>query len=197
MVSSNNELHSESQVHKVKCMEQDNDLSFTNILFIGAAIYCHTCSSKKSWDDCSPQNVQIHSCPAISTVCYTTHRVSGRNGSEIHYYQRGCGTLDFCTGEECARHGQWCQVNCCNTDACNKSTFVTANYMTYPVIGLLAAVHLFWQTLGTMLFLVKSSQSSLVRVTRLGTAELLLNKTCFVCNSQFFHFHQLPTAAKV
>ena len=127
----------------VKCTEQDNDLSFTIIFLIGAALYCHICYSEKSWEDCSAENEQIYSCPPFSTVCYTTHRVSSHNGSEIHHYQRGCGELDFCNGEECVRHGQWCKVNCCNTNACNKSTFVTANYMMCPLIGLLTAVHLF------------------------------------------------------
>lgn len=181
----------------VKCAEQDNDLSFTIIFFvlIGSALYCHTCYSEKSWEDCSAENEQIYSCPPIHTVCYTTHRVSSHNGSEIHHYQRGCGQLHFCNGEECVRHGQWCKVTCCNTDVCNKSTFVAANYMTCPLIGLLTAVYLFWQTLGTMLSLVNLSQSSFVPVTRLRRAELLLLLSyyyCFVCYSQLFHFHRLP-----
>ena len=189
----------------VKCAEQDNDLSFTIIFFvlIGSALYCHTCYSEKSWEDCSAENEQIYSCPPIHTVCYTTHRVSSHNGSEIHHYQRGCGQLHFCNGEECVRHGQWCKVTCCNTDVCNKSTFVATNYMTCPLIGLLTAVYLFWQTLGTMLSLVNLSQSSFVPVTRLRRAELLQKKpvscvilSCFIfTGSRTMKMHL--TAAKV
>ena len=123
-------------------------MSFSNDYFAAAAaLYCHICLSKESWHDCSDQKESIYAqCPPTLTVCYKTHRVLRHNGSEIHYYQKGCGSLDFCNGKECVRQGQWCQVNCCNADACNKSTVPTANYITCVLVGLLTAAHPFGRT---------------------------------------------------
>ena len=108
----------------------------------GAALYCNFCESTESSDDCGDHN-EHHICPDVNTVCYETHRVKNNSGTEDHFYQRGCGIVQFCDGRECVTQGQWCEVHCYNKDARNKSPTMTLNCMTGVMVGLLTTAHLF------------------------------------------------------
>ena len=96
--------------------------------------------STQSWADCADKNVR-RTCPEDMTVCYKLQRVENNNGTEVHFYQKGCGILEFCNGEECVMQGQRCKVDCCNTDACNESSTLNLKYMMHVLVGLLTAAY--------------------------------------------------------
>ena len=107
--------------------------------FAGTGLNCHICDPSKSWDECNEKSSQ-YKCPEKMQVCYKTHSVEFNNDEEVHRYRKGCGTEVFCTGQECKEKGTWCDVQCCNTDACNESTVWNANCRTFIVLALLTAV---------------------------------------------------------
>ncbi|XP_027058327.1 uncharacterized protein LOC113685065 isoform X3 [Pocillopora damicornis] len=114
-------------------------ISWTLVFSKGTGLNCHICDPSKSWDECNEKSSQ-YKCPEKMQVCYKTHSVEFNNDEEVHRYRKGCGTEVFCTGQECKEKGTWCDVQCCNTDACNESTVWNANCRTFIVLALLTAV---------------------------------------------------------
>ncbi|XP_078360652.1 uncharacterized protein LOC144644944 isoform X3 [Oculina patagonica] len=117
-------------------------IAFVWIFSEGEALYCNFCHSNKSWDECDSENKQDHCGNDATYVCFKIHRLEMINDKEIHHYYKGCGPQQFCTGQECAEHGQACKVHCCNTDACNESRILYVNYITCITLALLTATHL-------------------------------------------------------
>ncbi|XP_027058326.1 uncharacterized protein LOC113685065 isoform X2 [Pocillopora damicornis] len=114
-------------------------IGFAWMFYKGTGLNCHICDPSKSWDECNEKSSQ-YKCPEKMQVCYKTHSVEFNNDEEVHRYRKGCGTEVFCTGQECKEKGTWCDVQCCNTDACNESTVWNANCRTFIVLALLTAV---------------------------------------------------------
>lgn len=135
-------------------------------LFLGEALNCNFCYSNKSWYECDSTSEQ-RPCPEHK-VCIKIHRLVKQGENEIHHYNKGCLPSSNCNGEECKDYGQSCRVDCCNTDGCNGSMFLNANYMTLLTLALLIIVHFLWifvilskktlQTLYTSSFVFKHRQ---------------------------------------
>lgn len=111
-------------------------------LFLGEALNCSFCYSNKSWYECDSRSEQ-RSCTEHK-VCIKLHRQVKQGENEIHHYSKGCLPSSNCNGEVCKDHGQSCQIDCCNTDGCNGSMFLNANYMTLLTFALLIIVHFLW-----------------------------------------------------
>ena len=111
------------------------------VYFSGSALVCNLCDSFESWDDCEDNRI-IVDCSSVDPefdVCLKAHRATKSNASETHIYTKRCGYQEQCNGEQCKEYGDWCQVDCCNTNMCNASTPVRAAYLTCLFLGILTA----------------------------------------------------------
>ena len=111
-------------------------------LFSGEALYCNLCFSSESWSDCDSTS-KLYDCnPADGEdTCIKVHRLEKKGEKEIHHYSKSCMPSTECSGEECNYYGQSCRVDCCNTDACNGSVFLNANYMTFWMFAMVIIAH--------------------------------------------------------
>ena len=123
-----------------------NMIVITKNIIADSALRCNMCQSEKSWNQCQENGI-IVDCSSEDPsfdVCFKVHIVKKMaNDSVKHFYKRGCGYQESCNGEQCKQQGDWCLVNCCNTDNCNASLAVKASiYLTYSLVGISIAFHL-------------------------------------------------------
>ena len=106
-------------------------------LFLGEELKCYSCHSNKSWSHCESTRKQQHCDRGVKEdTCIKLHRLKIEDEKETHYYSKGCVPSSLCSGEECKEHGQGCRVDCCNTEYCNGSVFLNANYMTILMLAM-------------------------------------------------------------
>ena len=111
-------------------------------LFSGEALYCNQCFSNESWNDCDSTSKLHHCNPAHDEdTCIKIHRLKKKGEKEIHYYSKSCMPSIQCSGQECKDYGQSCRVDCCNTDACNGSVFLNANYIIFLMLAIVIIAH--------------------------------------------------------
>ena len=123
-----------------------NMIVITKNIIADSALRCNMCQSEKSWNQCQ-ENGRIVDCSSADPdfdVCFQVHIVEKMADDSVkHSYKRGCGYQELCSGEQCKQQGDWCLVNCCNTDNCNASLAVKASiYLTYSLVGISIAFHL-------------------------------------------------------
>ena len=123
------------------------NIVITKNIIADSALRCNICDSEKSWNHCQENRI-IVDCSSAGTdpdfdVCFKVHIAAKMaDNSEKHFYRRGCGYQELCSGEQC-KNGDWCVVNCCNTDNCNASLVVKASiYLTYSLAGISMFFHL-------------------------------------------------------
>ena len=98
----------------------------------GDALRCYHCSSKESWDQCTPSKAEKVTCPAGYEMCIKMHTNISYQDGRPHYksFFRSCYTkgacndtkisvLDSCRIAKDAGIDADCDVNCCNDDLCN------------------------------------------------------------------------------
>ena len=123
-----------------------NMIVITKNIIADSALRCNMCQSEKSWNQCQ-ENGRIVDCSSADPdfdVCFQVHIVEKMADDSVkHSYKRGCGHQELCSGEQCKQQGDWCLVNCSNTDNCNASLAVKASiYLTYSLVGISIAFHL-------------------------------------------------------
>jgi len=115
-------------------------------LFSGEALNCNYCYSNKSWSDCDRNSIQSHCDTEIGkdATCIKVYRLVKDGDKEINHYFKSCLPSKHCSGEECVELGQFCRIDCCNTDACNGSVFLNENYMTFLTLAFVIIAYLLW-----------------------------------------------------
>lgn len=109
----------------------------------GFSLRCHTCFSRKSWDDCL-KNSRNRTCyykgvDDSSWACQTTHTSRlGKNNQQFDEFAKSCIPLDMCNKERCrgsfvkgkdlnTTKASYCNLECCFRDDCNDMTLALSS----------------------------------------------------------------------